>query len=115
MANEQSALDAMVREELGLDPSQLGGSPYAAGGFSFLLFAIGAIIPLVPYFITGGNTALLASICCAAVGLFTIGTLVTLLTGRNAIFSGTRQLCFGLLAAGVTFGLGRLIGTAVGA
>ena len=115
MANEQSALDAMVREELGLDPSQLGGSPYAAGGSSFLLFAIGAIIPLVPYFITSGNTALLASICCAALGLFTIGMLVTLLTGRNAIFSGMRQLCFGLLAAGVTFGLGRLIGTAVGA
>ncbi|MGA2527952.1 MAG: demethoxyubiquinone hydroxylase family protein [Acidimicrobiales bacterium] len=114
MADEQTALDAMVREELGLDPSQLGGSPYAAGGSSFLLFAIGAIIPLIPYFITSGTTALVVSICCAALGLFTIGTLITLLTGRNAIFSGTRQLCFGLLAAGATFGLGRLIGTAIG-
>ena len=114
MADEQTALDAMVREELGLDPSQLGGSPYSAGGSSFLLFSIGAIIPLIPYFITSGTTALVVSICCAALGLFTIGTLITLLTGRNANFSGTRQLCFGLLAAGATFGLGRLIGTAVG-
>ena len=114
MADEQAALDAMVREELGLDPNQLGGSPYAAGAASFLLFSIGAVIPLIPYFITSGTAALVAAVCCAALGLFTIGTLITLLTGRNAIFSGTRQLCFGLLAAGLTFGLGRLIGTAVG-
>jgi VIT1/CCC1 family predicted Fe2+/Mn2+ transporter len=114
MADEQAALDAMVREELGLDPSQLGGSPYAAGASSLVLFSVGAVIPLIPYFITGGTVALVAAICCAALGLFTIGTLITLLTGRSAIFSGTRQLCFGLLAAGATFGLGRLIGTAIG-
>ncbi len=114
MADEQSALDAMVREELGLDPSQLGGSPYAAGASSLVLFSLGAIIPLIPYFIAGGTVALVVSIGCAALGLFAIGTLITLLTGRSAIFSGTRQLCFGLLAAGVTFGLGRLIGTAIG-
>ncbi len=80
----------------------------------FLLFSIGAIIPLIPYFITRGTTAIAASVGCAAVGLFTIGALITLLTGRSAVFSGLRQLCFGLLAAGLTFGLGRLIGTAVG-
>ena len=114
MADEQTALDAMVREELGLDPSQLGGSPYAAGASSLVLFSIGAIIPLIPYFITGGTLALLAAIGCAALGLFAIGTLITLLTGRSALFSGSRQLCFGLLAAGLTFGIGRLIGTAVG-
>jgi VIT1/CCC1 family predicted Fe2+/Mn2+ transporter len=114
MADEQTALDAMVREELGLDPDTLGGSPYAAGAASLLLFSIGAVIPLVPYFIASGTTALVAAICCSAFGLFTIGALITLLTGRKVIFSGSRQLCFGLLAAGVTFGLGRLIGTAVG-
>lgn len=114
MADEQAALDAMVREELGLDPSQLGGSPYAAGASSLVLFSIGAIIPLIPYFITGGTVALVAAVCCAALGLFAIGTLITLLTGRSAIFSGTRQLCFGLLAAALTFGIGRLIGTAIG-
>ena len=113
MADEQAALDAMVREELGLDPNDLGGSPYTAAASSFLLFAVGAIIPLIPYFITSGTAALIGAICCAALGLFAIGALITLLTGRSAIFSGTRQLVFGLLAAGVTFLLGRLIGTAV--
>jgi VIT1/CCC1 family predicted Fe2+/Mn2+ transporter len=113
MADEQAALDAMVREELGLDPNDLGGSPYTAAASSFLLFAIGAIIPLIPYFITSGTAALVGAIGCAALGLFAIGALITLLTGRSAIFSGARQLVFGLLAAGVTFLLGRLIGTAV--
>jgi vacuolar iron transporter family protein len=114
MADEQSALDAMVREELGLDPNQLGGSPYSAGASSFVLFAVGAIIPLIPYFFSSGNAAVVGAIGCAALGLFAVGALITLLTGRNALFSGSRQLVFGLLAAGVTFGLGRLIGTAVG-
>ena len=114
MADEQAALDAMVREELGLDPNQLGGSPYAASSSSFFLFAVGALIPLIPYFASGGTAAVVASIGCAVAGLFGIGALITLLTGRSAIFSGTRQLVFGLLAAGATFGLGRLIRTAVG-
>jgi len=114
MADEQTALDAMVREELGLDPSQLGGSPYSAGASSFVLFAVGAIIPLIPYFVASGTAAVGAAIGCAMLGLFAIGTLITLLTERNAIFSGTRQLVFGLLAAGITFGLGRLIRAAVG-
>jgi vacuolar iron transporter family protein len=104
----------MVREELGLDPSELGGSPYAAAGSSFALFSVGAIVPLIPYFFASGATAVGAAIACAALGPFVIGALITLLTGRSALFSGTRQLVFGLLAAGVTFGLGRLIGTAAG-
>src|ERR1700694_4394927 len=86
---ETAALDAMVREELGLDPATLGRSPYAAAGSSFVLFAVGALIPLFPYFL-GGGPAIAAAIGCAAVGLFVIGALITLLTGRNAIFSGTR-------------------------
>ena len=114
MADEQAALDAMVREELGLDPSELGGSPYSAGASSFVLFSIGAVVPLIPFFFFAGTAAVIVSIACAAVGLFAIGSLITLLTGRSAVFSGMRQLVFGLAAAGVTFGLGRLIGTAVG-
>jgi VIT1/CCC1 family predicted Fe2+/Mn2+ transporter len=115
MADEHEALDAMVREELGFDPSTLGGSPNAAAGSSFLLFAIGAIIPILPYFFTRGALAVALSIGFAAFGLFFIGTLISLLTGRGAVFTGTRQLVFGLLAAAVTFGLGQLIGHAVGA
>ena len=111
MADEQEALDAMVREELGLDPSTLGGSPYSAGGSSFVLFAIGAIIPLAPFFFVSGTAAVVAAIVFAGLGLFLIGALISLLTGRGAIFSGMRQLVFGLLAAGLTFGLGRLVGS----
>jgi hypothetical protein len=114
IADEGAALDAMVREELGLDPSTLGGSPYSAAGFSFALFALGALVPLIPYFFIGGTAAVVIAIIVAAAALFVIGALITLLTGRSAVFSGTRQLVFGLLAAGVTFGLGRLIGTVVG-
>jgi len=114
IADEQSALDAMVREELGLDPDTLGGSPYAAGGSSFVLFALGALVPLIPYLFVGGTVAVILSVGAAALGLYVIGAAITLLTGRSALFSGTRQLVFGLLAAGVTFGLGRLIGTVVG-
>jgi VIT1/CCC1 family predicted Fe2+/Mn2+ transporter len=114
IADPGAALDAMVREELGLDPSTLGGSPYSAGASSFALFAIGAFIPLIPYLFAGGAAAVVAAIVLAAAGLFVIGALITLLTGRSAVFSGTRQLVFGLLAAGATFGLGRLIGTVVG-
>jgi VIT1/CCC1 family predicted Fe2+/Mn2+ transporter len=113
MTDEQGALDAMVREELGLDPSNLGGSPYSAGGSSFILFGLGAIIPLIPYFFMSGTAAVVAAIVSAALGLFVIGSLISLLTGRNALYSGTRQLVFGLLAAGVTFGLGHLIGAAL--
>jgi VIT1/CCC1 family predicted Fe2+/Mn2+ transporter len=115
MADEHEALDAMVREELGLDPSALGGSPYTAAGSSFILFATGAIIPIVPYFFAKGGLAVGLAIAFSALGLFAIGILITLLTGRGALFSGTRQLVFGLLAAGVTYGLGQLIGHAVGA
>ena len=114
IADEQTALDVMAREELGLDPSTLGGSPYSAAASSFVLFSVGAFVPLIPYFFASGTVAIVAAVACAAAGLFVIGALITLLTGRSALFSGSRQLVFGLLAAGVTFGLGRLIGTAVG-
>ena len=113
MADEQSALDAMVREALGLDPDTLGGSPYAAGGTSFVLFALGAINPLVPFFFASDTTAVVTAIAAAAVGLFVIGALISLLTGRGLFFSGIRQLVFDLIAAGLTFGLGLLIGMAV--
>jgi VIT1/CCC1 family predicted Fe2+/Mn2+ transporter len=77
------------------------------------LFSLGAIIPLVPFFFASGTAAIVAAIVSAAAGLFVIGALISLLTGRGAVFSGLRQLVFGLLAAGLTFGLGRLIGGAI--
>ena len=114
MADEQTALDAMVREELGLDPSQLGGSPYSAGASSFLLFSIGAIIPLIPYFITGGTARPRRLHRLRGARAVRDRHTDHVVDGAKRHLLGTRQLCFGLLAAGATFGLGRLIGTAVG-
>ncbi|MGO8686116.1 MAG: VIT1/CCC1 transporter family protein [Candidatus Dormibacteria bacterium] len=115
MSEHGTALDTMVREELGLDPSELGGSPNTAATTSFGLFAIGAVLPLLPFLFAAGLPAIGIAVGLAAIGLFVIGALITLLTGRSVLFSGSRQLLFGMLAAGVTFGLGRLIGAALGA
>ena len=113
IANKKTALDTLVREELGIDPNDLGGSAWIAGGTSFLLFAAGAIFPVAPYFALAGIPALIASLAASAVALFLIGAGTSLFTGRNVLFSGVRQLLVGLAAAGVTFGVGRLIGVAV--
>ena len=115
MADRSKALDTLTREELGLDPDTLTGSPWVAAGASFLLFAAGAIIPLLAFFFITGPLAIGVSIASAALGLFAIGSAITLLTGRSALFSGSRQLLLGLLAAAVTFGIGRLIGGALSA
>lgn len=110
MQTESSALDTLAREELGIDPSELGGSALQAAGASFLFFAVGAIIPLVPFLIMSGRPAVAASLVASGVGLFGIGAGITLMTGRSVLFSGTRQVLVGLAAAAVTFGLGALIG-----
>ncbi len=113
ISNKKTALDTLVREELGIDPNELGGSAWVAAGTSFLLFAVGAIFPVAPYFTLAGIPALIASLAASGVALFLIGAGTSLFTGRNLLFSGLRQLIVGLAAAGVTFGIGRLIGAAV--
>jgi vacuolar iron transporter family protein len=113
IANKKIALDTLVREELGIDPNELGGSAWTAASTSFMLFAIGAIFPVAPYFGLVGLAALAASLAASAVALFLIGAGTSLFTGRGVLFSGARQLVVGLAAAGVTFGVGRLIGVAV--
>jgi len=109
-----AALDVLAREELGIDPDELGGSARVAAITSFLLFAFGAIFPVLPYMLTTGTTALVASIALSSVTLFGIGAAITLFTGRPVWISGGRQTLLGLAAAGVTFGLGSLLGTALG-
>jgi vacuolar iron transporter family protein len=113
IANKTTALDTLVREELGIDPEELGGSAWAAAGTSFLLFAVGAIFPVAPYFALAGLPAIIASLLASGVALFLIGAGTSLFTGRGVVFSGTRQLLVGFAAAGVTFGIGKLIGIAV--
>jgi vacuolar iron transporter family protein len=114
ISSPEHALDTLSREELGIDPEELGGSATAAAGTSFVLFAIGAIIPIVPYIFLSGALAAVLSAALCTLALFGIGALITLLTGRSVLFSGTRQVVIGLGAAALTFGIGRLIGTAVG-
>ncbi len=111
--DKSKALDTLIIEELGIDKEELGGSAWEAAIASFVLFAVGAIIPLFPYFFLTGLTARYWSIGMAVVGLFLIGAASTLFTGRNVLYSGVRQVLFGLGAAAVTFAVGRLIGVQI--
>lgn len=113
LSDEATALDTLAREELSIDPAELGGSAWEAAFTSFFLFAIGAIIPVFPYIFLAGLAGIIASAVASAVGLFLIGAAITLMTGRNALYSGLRQVFFGLAAAAVTFGVGWLIGVNV--
>jgi vacuolar iron transporter family protein len=114
IANPETALDTLAREELGIDPDDLGGSPWTAAGTSFLLFAIGAIFPVAPFFFLSGAAVIVTSLALSACAMFAIGAGTTLFTGRGVVFSGTRQVAIGIAAAAVTFGLGHLIGVSIG-
>ncbi len=114
MQDAERALDTMAREELGIDPDDLGGSPWEAAITSFFLFAIGAILPVLPFFFTSGLPAISMSLLFSGLGLFGLGAAISLMTGRNVWWSGSRQTIFGLVAAAITFGIGSLLGVAVG-
>jgi VIT1/CCC1 family predicted Fe2+/Mn2+ transporter len=112
MEDPAKALDTKVREELGLDPDQLGSS-WGAALYSFVTFSIGAAIPLVPFLITSGQTAFVVSLGVAFAALFAVGAGVSIVTGKGVLFSGTRQVIIGATAAAVTYGVGSLIGANV--
>ena len=105
------ALDTKVREELGLDPGELG-SPWGAAAGSFLAFVVGAAVPAHPVLLADGQAAFVASLSLSLVALFLVGAAVSLLTGKSAWRSGLRQMAIGGLAAAVTFAVGSLIGVA---
>lgn len=112
MANPDAALDTMAREELGLDPSQLG-SPWGAAFSSFAAFTGGAIVPILPYVFGAGGLAFFLSALLSAVALVLVGGTLAFLAGRNPLWGATRMLLAGGLAAGVTYGVGRLVGVSV--
>ncbi len=114
MADPTTALDTHAREELGIDPGELGGSPWVAAGTSFLLFVVGAILPVLPFALFSGAAAVSVTLGLSALALFGIGAAITLLTGKSPLVSGARQLAFGAAAFAVTYGVGVLFGTAVG-
>ncbi|MGW3093772.1 VIT1/CCC1 transporter family protein [Streptomyces sp. NPDC001102] len=107
----EQALEIHAREELGIDPSDLP-SPLVAAVSSFGSFALGALLPVLPYLL--GATALWPALLLALFGLFACGAVVARVTARSWCYSGLRQLALGGAAAGVTYALGGFFGTAVG-
>jgi VIT1/CCC1 family predicted Fe2+/Mn2+ transporter len=114
MGDRELAVQSLSRDELGINPEDLGGSAWEAAITSFLLFALGAIIPVIPYMFTSGFNAVIFSAIFSALGLFLIGAAITLFTGRPVWHSGLRQVIFGLAAALVTYLIGKLIGVSLG-
>ena len=113
VADPEHALDTLAREELGLNPDELG-SPWGAAVASFLSFAVGALLPLAPFVVMSGPGTLPVAISVTALALFGVGALLSLFTGRGALRSGLRMLLLGGLAGAVTFAVGRVAGVALG-
>jgi VIT1/CCC1 family predicted Fe2+/Mn2+ transporter len=114
MADQDRALEVMAREELGIDPEQLGGSAWTAAYSSFALFVAGAIVPVCWFGFLGEGAAVPASVAASALALFAIGAAITRVTDRSPWRSGLRQLVIGLAAAAATYGIGVLLGVSVG-
>ena len=113
IADPEHALDTLAREELGLNPDELG-SPWGAAISSFLSFAAGALLPLSPFILAPGPRALPIAIAITALTLFGVGALLSLFTGRNTLYSGARMLLLGTLAGGITYLVGRIAGVSLG-
>lgn len=111
--NKDHAHEVLIKEELGINPEDLKGSAIEAAITSFVLFGVGAVIPVFPFFFIVGIKAIVLSAILSACGLFLIGASITLFTGKSVWYSGLRQVLFGLMAAGITFGIGKLIGVSV--
>jgi VIT1/CCC1 family predicted Fe2+/Mn2+ transporter len=106
------ALDTLAREELGLNPDELG-SPWGAAISSFLAFSIGALIPLLPYLLLSGTTALGGTLLATGISLFGVGAAISLFTGKQAVVGGLRMLAIGAAAGGATWLIGRAMGVAL--
>ncbi len=113
IADPARGLDTLAREELGLNPDELG-SPWGVAAFSFASFAAGALVPLLPFLLFTGGNALAGSIALTALTLFAVGAAISLFTGRSALRDGLRMLAIGAVAGALTFGIGKLLGVSLG-
>jgi VIT1/CCC1 family predicted Fe2+/Mn2+ transporter len=113
LEDPERALDTLAREELGLNPDELG-SPIKAAAASFVAFAAGAIIPLAPYATSPANHALASSIALTGAALFGVGALLSLFTGRQAVLGGLRMLAIGGMAGAATYFIGNMLGVTLG-
>lgn len=109
MRDPEVALEVHAREELGIDPDELG-SPSGAAVWSFVSFSIGAILPLIPWLFFGGGGAIVASVALTSVGALVLGAFVGKMSGRNPAYTAARQLLVAALAAAVTYGIGSIVG-----
>jgi len=112
MRDPEMALETHAREELGLDKEGLG-SPLAAAGSSFVTFSLGAFVPLLPFLVSSGNPAVMASAILSGLALFGVGATISYLTGRPWLLSGLRMLAVGGAAAAVTYLVGKLLDVSV--
>ena len=110
MRDKTKALDTLAREELGIDPAEMGGNPWSAAGFSFALFAAGAAFPVIPFFFT---TAIGWSIAMSVLALAAIGLGTSLFSGRGPLYSALRQVLIGAAAAAITYATGAVIGVSL--
>lgn len=113
MREPRTALETHAREELGIDMEEGLGSPWGAAGWSFLMFAVGAFLPLLPFLVASGDASVAASAILSGVTLFGVGGAVSMLTGRGFLRSGARMLAIGAAAAAITYGVGTLLDVAV--
>lgn len=109
MSDHQVALNTLAREELGLDPEELG-NPWSAAWSSMVAFAAGALVVVLPYLVTGGTVAFVAAVTLAIVAAAGVGAAIGALNGRSRVRSAARQVLVGVVAAGVTYGVGSLLG-----
>ena len=110
IANPEQALDTLAREELGLNPDDLG-SPIGAALSSFIAFCIGASLPLIP-FLFGMSQGVLIAAILSGVALFGVGAALSLFSGKGALLGGLRMLLIGAAAAAATYGIGSLFNVA---
>ena len=107
------ALETMVREQLGMDPADLG-SPIGASLFSFVAFVMGALIPILPYVVDAGGVSFTLSAALSAGALMVVGGATALMAGKTLLWGSLRMFLAGGSAAAVTYGVGRLIGVSIG-
>jgi VIT1/CCC1 family predicted Fe2+/Mn2+ transporter len=112
MSDPERALEVHAREELGIDPNELG-NPFGAGIWSLVSFGVGALLPLLPWFFAGGTGAIVASIVLGVLGAAAVGAALAAATGRPAPATNARQVLIATVAAAITYAIGSLVGTSV--
>ena len=113
MKNPKLALAVMAREELSVDPAEMGGNPWSAAGMSFTLFSLGAVVPLLPFCFAAREAAMGWSVGLSLLGLLGMGLATARFNGRGALYSGIRQVLIGAAVAAITFGVGRFFGAEI--